>query len=143
MARALVAAADTYAYDPRVSDAALLDYWTGPAVHGFVADDGRVRGCFRLVANHPGPGSHVANASYVVHPDSRGRGVGRAMGERSLALARGLGFEAMQFNIVVASNASALALWRKLGFSIVGTVPRGFRRPGGGFDDFHVMHRFL
>jgi len=144
MARALVDAADTYAYDPDISDAQLIEYWMGPQVHAYVAERaGRVEGCFLLKPNHPGPASHVANASYMVHPDSRGHGIGRLMGERSLSIARELGFRAMQFNIVVATNVAAVRLWQKLGFSIVGTIPEGFRHKSGEFLDFYVMHRLL
>jgi hypothetical protein len=49
----------------------------------------------------------------------------------------------MQFNAVVSTNAAAIALWRSLGFSTVGTIPRGFRHTTAGLVDMHVMHRFL
>ena len=74
---------------------------------------------------------------------ARGRGVGRAMGERSLEVARAAGFAAMQFNMVVSSNEDALHLWRELGFDVVGTLPQVFERPDGTRVDAHVMHRLL
>lgn len=49
----------------------------------------------------------------------------------------------MQFNFVVSTNRPAVALWRKLGFSIVGTLPRAFRHCELGLVDAYVMHRFL
>ena len=54
-----------------------------------------------------------------------------------------MGFTAMQFNMVVSTNESAVALWKKLGFSIVGTLPRAFRHKELGLVDAYVMHRFL
>jgi RimJ/RimL family protein N-acetyltransferase len=33
----------------------------------------------------------------------------------------------MQFNFVVSTNTAAVALWQKLGFAIVGTLPKAFR----------------
>ena len=72
--------------------------------------------------NRPGPGSHVATASFMVAPDARGHGVGRALGEYALSWAREEGYAAMQFNAVVESNVAAVKLWQALGFQIIGTV---------------------
>jgi L-amino acid N-acyltransferase YncA len=105
--------------------------------------DGVVIGGYTLRPNQPGRGAHVCNATYVVARSARGLGVGRAMGEHSLAEARSLGFTAMQFNAVVATNAAAVRLWQQLGFAIVGTVPGAFRRGDGTFVDLLVMHRML
>jgi len=60
-----------------------------------------------------------------------------------LDAARAAGFTAMQFNAVVSANTAAIALWRDLGFVIVGTVPGAFRHPKLGAVDLHVMHRAL
>jgi ribosomal protein S18 acetylase RimI-like enzyme len=85
----------------------------------------------------------VANAAYVVKPECRGHGVGRAMCEHSLREARAAGFLAMQFNIVVSTNAAAVGLWKRMGFAVVGTLPRAFRHAELGLVDAFVMHRFL
>ena len=105
--------------------------------------DGRVVGTYVMKANQPGQGSHVANCGYMVAPDVSGRGVGEAMCRHSLEEARGLGFRAMQFNFVVSTNARAVNLWKRCGFSIVGTVPQAFRHPTHGLVDTYVMHRSL
>jgi len=65
------------------------------------------------------------------------------MCEHSLEEARRLGFHAMQFNIVVSTNDAAVALWKKCGFSIVGTLLRAYRHRELGLVDAYVMHRFL
>lgn len=145
IARELVDAADTYAFDPAVDDDALWRYFAPRAPgRGFVAvHDGAVLGSFVIRPNQPGPGSHVANASYAVATHARGLGVGRRMGAASLVLAAELGYRAMQFNIVLSTNAAAIRLWRSLGFDIVGTVPDGFRLRDGRDVDIHVMHRRL
>ena len=67
-------------------------------------------------------------------------GVGRTLGEHVVAWHRDAGFAAIQFNAVVASNTAAVALWRSLGFAVVGRVPGAFRRPGGELADLLVMH---
>lgn len=145
IARELVRSADTYAYDPDIDDDDLWRYWypAGPG-DGYVAVlDGRVVGMFVIRPNQAGPGSHVANTSYAVRADVRGMGLGRQMGEASLRIAVGLGYRAMQFNAVVATNTNAVRLWRSLGFRIVGTIPHGFRLPGGRYAPLHIMYRTL
>ena len=93
--------------------------------------------------NRPGPGSHVATASFMVARDARGLGVGRALGEYALRWAREEGYAAMQFNAVVESNHPAVRLWQALGFKIIGTVPEAFQHPNLGRVGLHIMHQFL
>ena len=45
------------------------------------------------------------------------------------------GFRILQFNAVVASNAPALQLYRKIGFTPLGTIPGGFRLKDGTYED--------
>ena len=70
-------------------------------------------------------------------------GVGRALAEHVLGLARADGFRAMQFNAVVETNVRAVALWRSLGFDVLATVPEGFEHPTEGLVGLHIMHRRL
>jgi GNAT superfamily N-acetyltransferase len=102
--------------------------------------EGRVLGSFFVRANQPGPGSHVANAGYMTHPDAAGRGIASAMARASLDWARERGFRAMQFNFVVSSNVRAVRLWQHLGFAIVGTLPGAFQHPTLGYVDVYVMY---
>ena len=142
--RAVIAGGDTYSYPPdmRFDDARAL--WTTPPSRTFAAEaDGRVVGCYMLKPNQPGLGDHIANAGYMVDAGARGRGIASAMCEHSMAEARRAGFTAMQYNYVVASNTTAVKLWQRHGFSIVGTVPCAFRHATLGPTDIHVMHRFL
>jgi DNA-binding MarR family transcriptional regulator/ribosomal protein S18 acetylase RimI-like enzyme len=145
IARELVRTADTYAYDAAIDDDGLWRYWCPSAPGaGFaaVARD-EVVGMFVIRPNNPGPGAHVANASYAVRADMRGMGIGRRMGEESLRIAADLGYRAMQFNTVVATNTNAIRLWRSLGFRIVGTIPGGFSLPDGRAVPHHIMFRSL
>ncbi|MBW3663330.1 MAG: GNAT family N-acetyltransferase [Actinobacteria bacterium] len=137
-------AGETYAIDQDVSRHDALGWWLRLAheVHVATIDD-RVVGTYFLVRNHDGPGSHVANAAYVVGPDARGRGVGRTLCAHSLDRARERGFTAMQFNFVVSTNTAAVELWRAMGFEIVGRIPDAFDHPTRGLVEAYVMHRFL
>lgn len=142
--REVVRTGDTYTFDPEISREQALAYWMAEGTHAYVALlGGRVAGTYIVKANHAGLGSHVANASYMVSPACRGLGVGTVMCAHSLEEARRLGFQAMQFNIVVSTNTAAVSLWKKHGFAIVGTVPKAFRHKALGLVDTYVMHRFL
>ena len=142
--RAVVATGDTYAYAPDISEADARRAWTGPGLATYVAErGGEVVGTYVLKPNQPALGAHVANAGYMVRPGAFGGGVGTAMAEHSLAEARSAGYRAMQFNAVVSTNARAVALWRRLGFVVIGTVPEGFRHRDLGYVDLLIMHRRL
>lgn len=142
--QAVVSRADTYVFAPEATRADAFDYWFGPGVVSFVAEiDGRIAGMYKLIPNQRDLGAHVANASFMVGSDVRGQGVGEALGRHCLEEARKAGFRAMQFNFVVSTNAGAVALWKKLGFEIVGTLPEAFRHRTLGYVDAYVMYRFL
>ena len=141
---AIVAAGDTYAFDPKMSRDEALAYWFRADTHTYVAErDGCVVGTYILKANQPGLGSHVANAAFMVASDAQGSGVGRRMAEHCLGEARHLGFRAMQFNFVVSTNTPAIHLWEQLGFKVVGTLPGAFRHPKRGYVDVYVMFHSL
>ena len=143
--REVVTAGDTYAYDLAWSSEQARAVWVeAPPGHTVVACDGsRVLGTAKMGPNRPGPGSHVATASFMVAGDARGRGVGRALGKYALSWAQAQGYAAMQFNAVVASNHAAVRLWQALGFQIVGTVPEAFAHPTLGRVGLYIMHRYL
>lgn len=141
----IVADGDSYAYPRGLTSERARDLWVQPSPAAtFVAvEDGVVLGTATSGPNRPGAGSHVATAGFMVSPAARGRGLGRALGEHVLGWARSQGFLAMQFNAVVETNTAAVALWRSLGFGIVGTVPQAFDHPEHGYVGLHVMHRYL
>lgn len=138
-------AGETYAVPRDISEQDTHRMWIElpRAVRVAVDDAGRVIGTYTLKANQPGPGDHVCNCGYLVADDARGQGIAGEMCGHSLALARELGFVAMQYNLVVASNKVAIRLWQKHGFTIIGTLPRAFRHPALGLTDAHVMYRLL
>lgn len=144
--REIVAAGDSYTWPTDIAEADAVGRWFSPQpwrVFVAVATDGRIVGTAKVGPNHDGPGSHVANASFMVSPTSGRKGVGRRLAEHVIEHARSTGYTAMQFNAVVATNEGAVALWRSLGFEIVATVPEAFRHPTAGFVGLHVMYRRL
>jgi len=142
--REVVLAGDTWVFDAETSRSFMIDYWFHPGTLSYVAEkDGHVLGMYLLRPNHPGHGSHVANAGYMVASSARGLGVGEAMGKHSIQEASRLGYKAIQFNFVVSTNEAAVALWKKIGFDIVGTLPGAFKHSSLGYVDVYVMFRSL
>ena len=141
---AVVAAGDTYAIPRDITKDDARAYWMDAPRKTFVCEeDGEVLGSYILKTNQPGAGVHVCNAGYMVAPAARGRGVASAMCEHSQEFARRLGYRAMQFNLVVATNEGAVRLWTNLGFTTVGRLPRAFRHPSLGDVDAFVMYKWL
>jgi L-amino acid N-acyltransferase YncA len=161
----VVEAGDTYALDPNILREDALAYWFASGTRTYVAERDAARsgvarqgkptafatiararqilGTYILRPNRSGGGSHVANAGFMVSTTARGQGIGRAMAEHCLSEARRLGFRAMQFNYVIATNTAAILLWQDLGFEIVGTLASAFRHPDKGYVDVYVMYRSL
>ena len=105
--REIVSAGETYAYDRELTEEQARRLWmVGPpgARSSPSTTTAHVVGTANMYANRPGPGSHVASASFMVDPARAGRGTGRALGEAMLAWARERGFRAVQFNAVVETN---------------------------------------
>jgi GNAT superfamily N-acetyltransferase len=138
-------AGETYPQPRDIGREAALDYWWQPEHTIFVAEDedGGLIGTYYLKANSGGPAGHVANCGYMTLPQAAGHGVGRALCLHSLEEARRRGFRAMQFNLVIATNARAVHLWQSCGFKIVGRLPGAFRHPAHGFVDALVMFQTL
>lgn len=140
--KAVISGGDTYSFAPDSSKEYMLGFWCGEKIKTYVAvEDEKIVGTFFLRENQPGLGSHVANAGYMVASDARTKGVGRKMGEFSIAEAKRLGFEAIQFNYVVKSNERAVRLWKSLGFEVIGEIPDGFRHKKNGLTNVFIMYR--
>ena len=145
----VVAAGDTYVYDPTATSDQARAMWLGDDSRHetWVAvkrDQGdQIVGMYHVGPNHDGPGAHVANGSYMVAAHTRGIGCGRALVEHSLRRCTELGFLSIQFNAVAETNVGAIMLYERLGFNTIGIVPHGFRHPTLGLVGLRIMHRTL
>ena len=141
----IVKAGETYAYPESLSsDEARALWMEEPPGHTVVAVDGDdVLGSAKMGPNRPGRGAHVATASFMVDPTLQGRGVGRALAQYVIEWAREAGYHSMQFNAVVETNTSAVALWQSVGFEILTTVPEAFDHPKHGLVGLHIMYQRL
>ena len=138
-------AGDTYSFPTDISERQAREAWIEHPKSTYVAVDaaGHLLGTYFLKANQPGQGDHVCNCGYIVAETARGKGVASALCEHSQAEAVRLGFRAMQYNLVVSTNDSAVRLWQKHGFDIVGTLPAAFRHPTKGYVDAYIMYKPL
>ncbi|MCO8269922.1 GNAT family N-acetyltransferase [Actinoplanes sp. TRM 88003] len=140
--RSVVRPADTFTYDPAMTEPEARATWLeSPPGETVVAVNGtEVLGTAKVGTNKPGPGAHVATASFMVAATSRGQGVGTALLRYTLEWARIHKYAGMQFNAVAESNRNAVGLYVREGFTIIGTVPGAFAHPTEGRVGLHIMY---
>lgn len=137
-------AGETYGYPRDITQEQALNLWIEVPRKTYVFEEaGQVLGAYYIGTNQLGPGNHVCNCGYMVSSVARGRGIATAMCEHSQEIARALGYKAMQFNFVASTNEGAVRLWKKLGFTTVGRLPKAFRHPSKGYVDALVMYKWL
>ena len=141
---AIVKAGETYAYPKQTTKAQAQKIWLEAPLKTYVFEQaGAILGTYFIKTNQDGPGQHVCNCGYMVSPAARGQGIASLMCKHSQQQALELGYKAMQFNFVAASNTGALKLWHKLGFATVGCLPKAFLHPKLGYIDAMVMYKWL
>ena len=138
-------AGETYAFSPDITEQEGSQAWIEAPSATFVAVDENdtIVGTYFIKPNQPTLGSHVCNCGYIVVAHARGKGIASEMCEHSQREAATRGFRAMQYNLVVSTNESAVRLWREHGFEIIGTLPKAFRHARLGFVDALVMYKQL
>lgn len=111
-----------------------------------VATDDETNEIYGLYVLHPngvGRCSHICNACYAVRLEYRGLHIGEKLVLDSLKQGQLKGFAGIQFNSVVATNIHARHLYERLGFALVGKIPKGFRMKDGHFEDTCLYYREL
>lgn len=98
-------------------------------------DNGEIIGLYILHPNNVGRCGHIANASFAVKSDRRGMHIGEALVSDCVKNCGRFGFKILQFNAVAADNTPALKLYKKLGFTQLGVIPKGFRKKDGSYMD--------
>ena len=142
--RPIIKAGETYAFDPDTTREQAYRLWMEAPLQTFVAElNEQVVGTYYIKPNQPALGAHVCNCGYMVAGSARGQGVATLMCEHSQTVALKLGFKAMQFNLVVATNTGAIRLWQTLGFDIIGRLPGAFRHRSKGWVDAFVFYKWL
>lgn len=140
----VIQAGDSFVFEPDTPKEDFYKHWLASYMHTYVCEmDGLVAGAYFMKPNQPGLGNHICNAGYMVHPQFRGKRLAQEMCAHSLVEAKRLGYLGMQYNIVVSTNTSAVHVWKKMGFSIIGVTPNAFRHLELGLVDAFIMYREL
>lgn len=127
-------------FEAHLSREGFCNYFMSHAAFVVKNEDDDVLGVFYVKPNFPGRSSHFCNGGFITAPLFRGKGVGVLMGSIFKRVAKDLGFKAALFNLVYKSNAASLALWNKLNFVCLGTLPRVGRLKDLGYVDADMYY---
>lgn len=113
------------------------EFFAGQSYCGVAEDteNNRVLGLYILHPNNVGRCGHICNASYAVVKECRGFHIGEMLVKDCIRQAAEIGFKVLQFNAVVAGNVHARHLYERIGFTQLGTIPKGFRLKNGEYED--------
>ncbi len=140
----IIKSGDTLVHATDSSKEKIISLYFAEDKYLYVAEiQNKIAGLCYIKQNQPDLGSHIANAGYMVHPDFRGKGLADGLCRFSLIEAKKLGFSAMQFNIVVSTNETAVKIWKKCGFQIIGILPEAFQHAVFGLTDAYIMYQKL
>ena len=104
--------------------------------------DGEFAGNGSLMGMGPSRYRHRAGVAIALFQAYTGLGIGRAMMEALLAIAREHGIEQVELE-VVADTERAIALYKQLGFEVYGTMPRNMKYRDGTYADVYWMMKRL
>lgn len=126
---------NAFPQEERLNEKTGAEFFAGQSYCGVAVDEGKVCGLYILHPNNIGRCGHICNASYAVTGEKRGLHIGEQLVLDCIKQARTLGFGILQFNAVVATNVHARHLYERLGFTQLGTIPKGFRLKTGEYED--------
>ncbi|HIU79169.1 MAG TPA: GNAT family N-acetyltransferase [Candidatus Avilachnospira avicola] len=119
------------------------EFFSAQTYTAVAEEEGKVVGLYILHPNNVGRCGHIANTSYAVSSNCRGRHIGEQLVKDSLIKAKEKGFKLMQFNAVVESNIHARHLYERLGFQQIGMIPEGFRMKDGHYENIYLFYYVL
>jgi RimJ/RimL family protein N-acetyltransferase len=142
--REVIAGEDSFPYPADLTKEEGRALWFSPGARVYNAyAEGTIVGSRYLVPNKVGLGNHICNTGVMIALGARGKGYGKQMSVFGIARARELGYRAIQLNLVVETNAASIAINKKNGFKIVGTLPGAFFYKRERYVDAYVMYREL
>jgi len=112
-------AGEAYAFSPDISAEEAYKVWIAVPAATFVAvdSDNTILGTYYIKPNQPVLGAHVCKCGCIVAEKARNKGLAAQMCDHSQDQSAAMGFLAMQYNLVVVTNESAVHLWKKKGLS--------------------------
>lgn len=142
--KAIASKGDTYAYPTDTTKDEAHHIWMEYPRETFVYEEGgKVLGTYYIKDNQPGQGNHICNCGYMVSKDARGKGIATKMCEHSQKIAVEYGYKGMQYNFVFSTNKQAVRLWKRLGYEVVGRLPKACCLNGSNYVDALVMYKWL
>ena len=134
---AAVEAGNAFPREERLTPETGADFFRSRSFAGLACDagTGEAVGVYVLQPHRTGRCGHVAEAWYAVKNEARGQRVGEQLVLDRMGRAKAGGFRILQPGPVLAANAPAVKLYRKLGFRQLGVLPGGFRLPDGSYAD--------
>jgi RimJ/RimL family protein N-acetyltransferase len=143
---------EAFGADYETSAARPIEYWQermqsgAGGEHGvtYIAEAaGQLIGMTALV-RHDLPKTRHAGSIFGVytHPDWRGAGVADALLEACVAHARQLGMRLVQLGVVT-TNASAIRLYLRCGFTVYGVEPESIQHAGVYYDELLMARRIV
>lgn len=127
----VVEAGQAYPQEEFLTEQTAEEFFAAQSFTAAAEDNGEAVGLYILHPNNVGRCGHIANASYAVRSDMRGKHVGRELVSDCLHRCKELGFRVLQFNAVVADNIPALALSRASDSRSSGLSPAASARRTG------------
>lgn len=112
-----------------------LEFFSSQTYTAVADGENNILGLYILHPNNVGRCGHIANASYAVASNSRGKHIGEKLVIDCINQAKLASFRILQFNAVVVSNIHARHLYERLGFKQLGVIPKGFRLKNGEYVD--------
>lgn len=117
-----------------------FDFFSSQTYTGVAIAKDEILGLYILHPNNIGRCGHIANASYAVSSNSRGKHIGEKLVIDSINQAKLANFKILQFNAVVVSNIHARHLYERLGFKQLGIIPNGFRLKNEEYEDICIYY---
>lgn len=136
----IVEDANAFPQIEKLNEEEAKDFFACQTFTAVAIGDGQVLGLYILHPNNIGRCGHIANASYAVDKNYRGDHIGEKLVLNSIKMGRKFEFSLLQFNAVVSTNASAIHLYKKLGFHRVGVIPNGFLLGNGSYEDIIIYY---
>ena len=124
---------------------ARIEHWNGsPDRLRLLAEmDGELAGVAIVYSNNPQTRlRHRCCVDITLYRKFWGMGIGTALLREVLNAAEVAGYEQAELE-VVSTNTPAIGLYRKLGFEVIGTMPRAMKYADGSYADFLLMVKRL
>ena len=125
-------------FKENVDSPEVVEAWARPGAARAIAVEGDRVVVYMAVVQLQGWSSHVGEVRVIVDPDSRGKGIGRALARHAVLEALRLGLTKMVVE-VVADQEATIAMFRSLGFDPEALLADHVRDQAGELRDLMIL----